>query len=109
MVERRIASALAQQSIVAAGFRERSGFDDQDVIRVHDGRKAMCDRDGGAPLAEFRNGLLDQLLGFGIERSRRLVEQDDGRVLDERACNRDALALSTRKIMSVLSDLGIVS
>ena len=52
---------------------------------------------------------LDVALGFGIERCGRFVEQDDRRILDQRACNRDALALAAGELHAVLADLSVVA
>ena len=77
-----------------AGLDHGSGLDHQDAVGVHDGGKPMRDHDRGPALAEFGDGDLHQLLRFGIERGGGLVEQDDGRVLDERARDRHPLALA---------------
>ena len=53
--------------------------------------------------------ILHQPLGFGIERRGRLVEQDDRRVLDQRARDRDALALPARELQPVLADRRVVA
>ena len=63
-----------------------------------DGVQPVRDGDGGAALAQMRDRVLHQPLGFGIERRGRLVEQDDRRVLDQRARDRDALALAAGKL-----------
>ena len=57
------------------------------------------------PLHKFGDRFLDVALGFRIERRGRLVEQDDRRVLDQRARDRDALALAAGKLHAVLADL----
>jgi len=79
-VERRVAAALAQQLVVAAGFDHLARLDHQDAVGVHDSGEPVRDHDGGAALAELGDRLLHMMLGFGIERCSGLVEQDDGRV-----------------------------
>ena len=69
----------------------------------------MRDHDRGAPLAQFGDRLLHVALGFGVERRGRLVEQDDRRVLDQRARDRDALALAAGKLQAVLADRRVVA
>ena len=49
------------------------------------------------------------MLGFGIERRGRLVEQDQRRILDQRARDRDALALAARKAQPALADQRVVA
>jgi len=42
----------------------------------------MCDDQRCAPFAQFGDRFLNMMLGFRVQRSRRLVEQDDRRILD---------------------------
>ena len=69
----------------------------------------MRDDDGRAPLHQRRQRLLDQPLGLGVERTGRLVEQQDRRVLQDGARNRDALALAAGELVAALADRGIVA
>src|SRR5215510_12255721 len=107
-VERRVAPTLAQQLVVTPRFDDRSILDDEDAISIDDGMQAMCDHDRRPPLAEVLDRALNLPLGFGIERSRRLVEQDDRRVLEQGACDGDALALAAGELQAVLADWGVV-
>ena len=74
-----------------------------------DGVQPVGDGDGGAALAQMRHRVLHQPLGFGIERGGGLVEQDDRRVLDQRARDRDALALAAGKLRAALADRRVVA
>ena len=78
-------------------------------VGMHDGRQPVRDHDGGAALAQLGDGVLDVALGFGVERGGRLVEQDDRRVLDQRAGDGDALALAAGQLHAVFADLGVVA
>src|SRR5262249_20627689 len=53
--------------------------------------------------------LLHVALGFRIERRGRLVEQDDGRVADQRARDGDALALAAGELKPLFTDRGGVA
>ena len=48
----------------------------------------------------------DRLLGFAVERRRRLVEQQDRRILQKGARDCDALALAARKLDAAVADHG---
>ena len=48
-------------------------------------------------------------LGFGIERGGGFVEQDQRRVLEQRARDRDALALAAGELQPVFPDRRVVS
>src|SRR5262245_32646924 len=104
-VERRVASALAQQLVVTPCFDDRPILDDEDAIGVDDGMQAMRDHDRRSSLAQVLDRALNLPLGFRIERSGRLVEQDDRRVLEQSACDGDALALAAGDLQAVLADL----
>ena len=54
----------------------------------------MSDNDGGAVGHQPVEGVLDETLAFSVERGRRFVEQEQGRVAQQGARNRDALALA---------------
>ena len=66
-----------------------------DVVGVNDLRDAVGDDDDGAILLDGVDAVLDLLGGDGIEAGGGLIEEDDGRILDEHAGNGDALLLTT--------------
>src|SRR5262245_36756070 len=107
-VERRVAPTLAQQLVVTTRFHDRSVLDDEDAVSIYDGVQAMCDHDRRSPLAEVLDRALNLPLGLRIERSRRLVEQDDRRVLEQCACDGNALALAAGDLQAVLTDLRVI-
>ena len=51
--------------------------------------------------------VLDQPLAFGVERGGRFVEQQQGRVAQQRAGDRDALALPARQARSAFAHEGV--
>ena len=53
--------------------------------------------------------LLDQALGVAVERAGRLVEDQDARVAQDRARDRDPLALAARQARAALADRRIVA
>jgi hypothetical protein len=63
-----------------------------------------CDHDRGAAAHQRVERGLDLALRFGIERRGRLVEDQQRRVLEERARDGDPLALPARHARAVLAD-----
>ena len=61
------------------------------------------------PLHQPLQRLLHQRLAFGVERRGRLVEQQDRRVAQDGAGDRDALALAARQRHAALADLAVVA
>ncbi len=78
-----------------------------DAVGVADGGQPMRDDQGGSPACQFRQGTLDGVLGFGIEGRGGFVQDQDRRVFEEHARNRQALFLTTRQFHPALADHGI--
>ncbi len=76
---------------------------------MHDGGEPVRDDQRRASLAQLGDRLLHVTLGFRIQRRGRLVEQDDRRILDQRARDRDALALAAGQLHAMLADRRIVA
>ena len=72
-------------------------------------RQPVRDDERGAAPCRARPAPPARALGFRIERGGRLVEQDDRRILDQRARDRDALALAAGKLQAVLADRRVVA
>jgi hypothetical protein len=58
----------------------------------------------GAVARDVAQRGLDLLLGAGVERAGRLVEDQDARVLEDGARDRDALLLAARELQPALAD-----
>src|ERR1039458_717904 len=72
-------------------FRVGARFDNAALVQYHneigplDGREAVGDADRRAALHQCFERLLDNPLGFGIERAGGLVQDQDRRVLDRKS------------------------
>ena len=64
----------------------------------------MGNCDYGSSGGELFERLLNLLFRFGIERGRRLVEQQNRRIFQNCACNREPLLLSAGKKAAFVSD-----
>ena len=69
----------------------------------------MRDRDRRASLLEPRESGLDEPLGDGVERRRRLVEDQDPGVLQEHARDGHALLLASRELVAALPHDGLIA
>ena len=74
-------AALLQQAFVIAAFLDAVVADDENLVRVLDGRKAVRDHDGRPAVGKLLEAVLDHLLGGVVERARRFVEDEHRRVL----------------------------
>ncbi len=61
------------------------------------------------PCISLSSARLHQRLAFGVERRGRLVEQQDRRVAQDGAGNRDALALAAGQRHAALADLAVIA
>ena len=61
------------------------------------------------PRIRLRERLLHQPLGLGVERRGGLVQDQDRRVLQDRAGDRDPLALAAGEPAAALADHGVVA
>ena len=80
-----------------AGFDDVSAVDHEDAIGLLDRRQSMCDDERRAVVHQLIERPLDDALGFGVQRRRRFVENQDRRILEQRARDRDALPLPARQ------------
>ena len=83
--------------------------DDDDLIRAPDGGQPVRDGDGGPVFREFLQALLDPAFALIVQGAGRFVQDQDGRILQEHAGNRDALFLSAGEAGAAFSHKGIVS
>jgi hypothetical protein len=82
---------------------------DDDQVGVPDRRQPMRDDDARAVRHEALERLLDEPLRFGVERGRRLVEDQDRRVPENRAGDGDPLALTAGEPHAQVADRRIVA
>src|SRR5438105_15890849 len=96
--------AVRQQLGMASLFDDAPGIERDDAVGALDGRQPVRDDEAGAPAHQRLERLLHEALAFGVERGRRLVEDQYRRVLVDRACDRHALALAARELAAVVPD-----
>ena len=77
-------------------------LDHDELVGAPDGGKPVRDHERRAARHEALERLLDRALALGVERRRRLVEDEDRRVLEERARDRETLALAAREARAAL-------
>ena len=80
-----------------------------DQVGVADRREAVGDDERGAAVQQAAQRALDLALGADVDRARRLVEDQDARVGEQRARERDELALPEREAEAALAELGVVA
>ena len=90
-------------------------LDDEAVLEHDDqvgaahGREPVGDHEGGTAVQQPTERTLDPPLGGDVDGARRLVQDQDARVGEQRACERDELTLAEREPEPALAELGVVA
>src|SRR5437660_1422668 len=95
--------------LVRADFGDLAVLQDHQPRGVTQGAQAMRDREGRAALDQPRDGVLNLLLGVGIDGGGGLVEDQDARVVQNRAGDAHALALAAAERLAALPDLCVIA
>ena len=95
-----------EQLLVAALRLDPALGQERDRVAAGDGRQAVRDGDDGAAAGELGDRRESASLGGGVEGRRRLVEHDDGRVLEQCPRDGDALALAPGQLRTAGAEAG---
>ena len=87
----------SEQLVVRPLLDDLAVLEDDDQIGIADRRQPVGDDERGAAVQEPPQRTLDLALGADVDRARRLVEDQDARIGEERAGERDQLALAERQ------------
>jgi hypothetical protein len=88
-------------------FGQAPLIEHEDRVGIGNGREAVGDRQRGAVCRYGVQRGQNVLFGAGVERAGRFVEQQDRRVLDQRAGNSDALLLAARQLQAAFAHFGV--
>ena len=80
---------------MGASIDDSPAVDDYDFVGQRDGRETVGDDHGGAPSHRLLETGFNRRLGARVNRGGCVVEDQDARVGEQRAGDRDPLALST--------------
>ena len=80
------------QFVVGTALDDAALVHDEDEVCVADCREAVRDREDRAVLHQVHKRILHELLRHRVEGARRLVKDENRRIADDRARDRDALA-----------------
>ena len=97
------------QLVVGALLGDAAVLEHDDPPGLADRRETVGDHDRGAPGQQTAQALLDAGLGVQVDVGGGLVEHEDARVGDQRAGERDQLALAGRELRAALADLRVVA
>ncbi len=104
-----VASVAGQQIFVRPLLDHASVIEHQDEIGVADRGETVGDDQVRAACEQRRQRFLHLPLGDGIECARRLVENEDARILQDGARDRQPLPLAAGEAITAFADHGVVS
>ena len=84
-------------------------LDHDHPVGISDCRQAVGNDEARSPLHQLVKRLLDLHLGPCVDRTRRLVEDQDSRIREDRPCNGDELPLTLGQVCATLRELRVVS
>ena len=101
--------ATRQQLFVPPNILYGTLLEHENRVGRHQGRQAVRDDDHRSAVSDARDIGVDDRLAIRVERARRFVEDQDARIDDQRARNRQTLSLSAGKIRRALIDIGLIA
>src|SRR5581483_2310217 len=104
-----IEAVPGQELAVPAALGDLAAVEHDDLVGVDDGREPVRDHQRGTAAAHLFERALDLLLGARVERTRRLVEQQDAGVLEDGARDRHPLLLAAREFQPALAHRRLVA
>ena len=108
-MQHRVTTVALQQLGMGAVFHDAAMVDRDDPVGAAHGGKPVGNDEDGAPGDDAPHIGLDHLFAFVIQRAGRLVKDQDARIGDQGAGDRDALALAAGERGAALADLGVVA
>ena len=99
-----VQSVLGHQFLVGPLFHDPPVLQHDNLVGVANGRQTMGDDDSRSTDHQPLQGLLDQHLGFGIDRGRCLVQDQDGGISQHRSGDGQPLPLAAGELDPPLAD-----
>lgn len=109
VVESCVDSVLFHEVVVRTLFNDFSLGNNRNFVGVLYGGKSVGDDKRSPALAKLVKRFLYQYLGGVVKRTRRFVEYEYGRILEEHTCNAESLLLTARKTHASFADLRVVA
>src|SRR6266567_2893435 len=104
-----VEAAALNQFLMGAAFNDAAAVEDQNQIGVLNGGKALRDDERRSPFAEAAHGLPDEPLGLRVHAGGCVVEDENARVHQEGAGDRQALALAAAQRNAAFANDGVVA
>ena len=90
-----------------ANIADLAALDHEDGVRIGERRQSVGYDDNGSPLCNATQIIADDRLAIGVERARRLIEDEEPRVRHQRAGNGETLLLAAGEVLRILLQHGL--
>src|SRR5581483_11467588 len=107
--QRAVARRAGEQLRVRTQLADPPGLDERDTVGQRDRRRTVCDHERRAAAHHLRERGPDLVLLRRVDRRRCIVEDQHLRVGEDRARDRDALALAAREREPTLAEQRLVA
>ncbi len=104
-----IETAFLQQLLVAALLHDFAVVDHHHVVGIADGAQAVGNHKTGSALHQAQQRFLDARLGARVHAAGGLIQDQDGRVGQDGAGDRQQLALSLAQVAGAFCEQGLVT
>ena len=94
---------------MAALFDDASILDHKDAVKFHDGRQAVGDGQHRLAVHGAGQGVLHLCLDLAVQGAGRLVQDQNGRILQEGAGQCDPLALAARQLDPAFAQMRVIA
>ena len=99
-----ILATLGHELGVSTSLADATVFDDDDQVGVGDRAQPVCDHKAGAALHQLREALLNESFAVGVEVAGGLIQDQQFRVGQDGACNRQSLSLTAAESHASFAD-----
>ena len=104
-----VLAVAGDQCVVAALFDQAAAVEDQDAIGLAQRGQAVGDRDRRAARVSALKRLLNGLLAFGVDVAGGFVEDQDRRIVQNRAGDRHPLPFAAGEAGAAFAEPGVVA
>src|ERR1700758_3622635 len=101
--------AALEQLVMPTAVVHSAALENQYRVGVYQYGETVRDDNDSAAFGDPQQIGIDDRLAFGVERARRLIEDQDARITDQRAGDRQSLALTAGQIGGALLDSSFIA
>src|SRR5690606_6292355 len=93
-----------EELLMCADTDDLARVEDHDAVGVDDGSHPLRNDQDGSVTGHGLEGAAQARIGSDVESGERIIEQVDGRLLDDGSRDGEALLLATRQVAATLRD-----